>query len=95
MPIYQYRCSACDQLHEQKEGFDAPSEHQCPHCGALARRLFHPPAILFKGPGFYSTDNRPASSSSDGHNGAEGKPAEPGGSGAKESTTPTTSSPEK
>ncbi|HXG41804.1 MAG TPA: FmdB family zinc ribbon protein [Dehalococcoidia bacterium] len=57
MPIYEYRCSQGHQ-YERWEGFDAPVEQECPDCGSTARRLFSPPAIIFKGPGFYSTDNR-------------------------------------
>lgn len=58
MPTYQYRCGGCGHTYERREGFDAPSEHLCPRCGALARRLFSPPAILYKGSGFYTTDSR-------------------------------------
>lgn len=57
MPIYEYRCSQGHQ-YERWEGFDAPVEQECPNCGSTARRLFSAPAIIFKGPGFYSTDNR-------------------------------------
>ena len=48
------------------EGFDAPSEHACPHCGASAKRQFSTPAVIFKGSGFYSTDNPKASSAGGG-----------------------------
>ncbi len=57
MPIYEYRCAQGHQ-YERWEGFDAPVEQECPNCGSAARRLFSPPAVIFKGPGFYSTDNR-------------------------------------
>ncbi len=57
MPIYEYECSH-GHRYERWESFSAPSQQQCPECGGQARRLFSPPAIIFKGPGFYSTDNR-------------------------------------
>ena len=38
----------------------------CPNCGAVAKRLFFPAGIVFKGSGFYKTDNRAASSGGDG-----------------------------
>ncbi|MDT7944611.1 MAG: FmdB family zinc ribbon protein [Dehalococcoidia bacterium] len=57
MPIYEYLCSQ-GHRYERWESFSAPAEQECPHCGGQARRLFSPPAIIFKGPGFYSTDNR-------------------------------------
>ena len=34
MPLYEYRCKSCDQREELLEGFDAPTEHDCPQCGA-------------------------------------------------------------
>ena len=37
----------------------------CPNCGAVAKRLFFPAGIVFKGSGFYKTDNRAASSGGD------------------------------
>ena len=58
MPIYEYQCGHCQHQYEKKEGFDAPVEQACPVCGELARRLLHAPGIVFKGPGFYVTDNR-------------------------------------
>jgi putative FmdB family regulatory protein len=58
LPIYEYQCGQCRHQYEKKEGFDAPVEQACPVCGGLARRLLHAPGIVFKGPGFYVTDNR-------------------------------------
>ena len=57
MPIYEYRCGQ-GHHYERMEGFDAPAEQACPRCGGRARRLLSLPAVIFKGPGFYSTDNR-------------------------------------
>lgn len=64
MPIYEYRCSK-GHLYECAEGFDAASEQTCPTCGGRSRRLISLPAVIFKGSGFYSTDNRKGSSWSD------------------------------
>lgn len=36
MPLYEYRCESCDQKEEKLEGFSAPTEHACVHCGAPA-----------------------------------------------------------
>ncbi len=35
---------------------DAPLTH-CPECGGELRKVFAPPAISFKGSGFYATDH--------------------------------------
>jgi putative FmdB family regulatory protein len=72
VPVYEYRCNKGHQ-YEKTEGFDAPVEQPCSTCGSRARRQISMPAVIFKGPGFYSTDNRKSSwsgngsSSSDGH----------------------------
>jgi putative FmdB family regulatory protein len=57
LPIYEYQCSKGHQ-YERAEGFDAPTEQMCPKCGGSSRRLISMPAVIFKGSGFYSTDNR-------------------------------------
>jgi putative FmdB family regulatory protein len=58
LPTYEYKCGKCQHQYEKREGFDAPVEQACPVCGGLARRLLHAPGIVFKGSGFYVTDNR-------------------------------------
>ena len=60
LPIYEYRCSKGHQ-YERAEGFEAPSEHLCPSCAGRSRRLISLPTVIFKGSGFYSTDNRKSS----------------------------------
>jgi len=57
LPTYEYRCLRGHQ-YERIEGFDAPAEQTCPTCGSRSRRQISLPAVIFKGPGFYSTDNR-------------------------------------
>lgn len=43
----------------------------CPTCGGPVRRIIYPVGLVFKGSGFYSTDNhRPVATSSDSHDGA-------------------------
>jgi putative FmdB family regulatory protein len=57
LPVYEYRCSKGHE-YEKTEGFSAPTEQKCMNCGARARRVISRPAVIFKGSGFYSTDNR-------------------------------------
>ncbi len=64
LPIYEYRCSK-GHKYERAEGFNAPSEQRCLTCGGPSQRLISLPAVIFKGSGFYSTDNRKGSSMSD------------------------------
>ena len=68
MPTYEYKCSKGHE-YERAEGFDAPTEQRCPKCGGSSRRLISMPAVIFKGSGFYSTDNRKGQA---GDNGASG-----------------------
>ena len=58
MPLYEYCCLDCAHEYEKREGFDAPALQECPTCGGTARRVLHAAPILFKGSGFYVTDNR-------------------------------------
>ena len=61
MPLYDYKCTSCGNQYETREGFDAPPRQPCPRCGQEAKRLLHPPPIVFKGSGFYITDSRKGS----------------------------------
>lgn len=57
MPVYDYRCAGGHE-YELTEGFHAPTEHPCLTCGKKSQRQISLPAVIFKGSGFYSTDNR-------------------------------------
>ncbi|HEX9921371.1 MAG TPA: FmdB family zinc ribbon protein [Anaerolineae bacterium] len=67
MPIYEYGCSTCGVVFEKRQSFtDPPVEvyANCPNnqVGCQISRLLSTPAIVFKGSGFYVTDNRGANS---------------------------------
>ena len=55
----------------------ARTVHRCTECGAEVKRVFHPPAVHFKGSGFYNTDygrkRGGGSSETDGSNGGDGQ----------------------
>lgn len=65
MPIYVYQCPECDYVDEVNRSFDnADKPIYCSKCGeeanittAMKRLIGSNVGILFKGPGFYSTDN--------------------------------------
>ncbi len=61
MPIYEYECSVCNWHFERKQRFDAEPIALCPKCQGKARRVIHSVPIIFKGSGFYTTDNRKSS----------------------------------
>ncbi len=66
MPVYEYRCTK-GHTYEKTEGFSAPVTQKCSQCNARALRQISMPAVIFKGSGFYSSDNRASEpSSSDG-----------------------------
>lgn len=58
MPLYEYKCLDCSTTFDLRRRFDDRSAVTCPKCHGEARRLFSPVALMFKGPGFYTTDNR-------------------------------------
>ncbi|WP_145745228.1 FmdB family zinc ribbon protein [Saccharopolyspora dendranthemae] len=66
MPTYQYACTECDHRFEQVQSFSEDSLTECPQCTGRLRKLFNAVGIVFKGSGFYRTDNRSSSSSSSG-----------------------------
>jgi putative FmdB family regulatory protein len=62
MPTYAYRCQNCGSEFEKAQKFTDKPVSKCPVCGkGPVRRLFQPAAIVFKGSGWYATDNRSAS----------------------------------
>ena len=62
MPIYTYRCSKCDHEFEQRQLMAGAPLTDCPVCVGRIRRVVNSVGIVFKGSGFYITDNRNGSS---------------------------------
>jgi len=60
MPVYEYECGNCSHRFELKQGFNDKPRAECPQCQEIARRVFHPTPIIFKGSGFHVTDHRPS-----------------------------------
>jgi putative FmdB family regulatory protein len=77
MPLYDYRCHRCGATFEVIQKFsDEPlSVHE--GCGGEVERLISPPALQFKGSGWYVTDYARGAKSSG------SKTAEDGGSKAE------------
>jgi putative FmdB family regulatory protein len=65
MPVYTYRCESCGVQFEKTQKFSDPQLTRCPECGKKElRKVYTPVGIVFKGSGFYATDNRSPSGQS-------------------------------
>jgi putative FmdB family regulatory protein len=58
MPTYDFECVKCHYKFEQKRSFNDDGTADCPRCHGEARRLFSSVPVIFKGSGFYVTDQR-------------------------------------
>lgn len=89
MPLYEYKCSKCNEVFEVLQRFsDAPVKvHDS--CGGKVARLLTAPTFQFKGSGFYITDyaNKHSSSPTHESGGSEGTNGN-GTSKTSESTAP-------
>jgi len=63
MPTYQYKCDDCGIVFERFQHFSEEPLTKCPECEGHVHRVIQPVGIIFKGSGFYVTDNRGAKSS--------------------------------
>jgi putative FmdB family regulatory protein len=64
VPTYQYACTDCDHAFEQVQSFTEDSLTTCPQCEGRLRKVFNAVGVVFKGSGFYRTDNRSDAKSS-------------------------------
>jgi putative FmdB family regulatory protein len=93
MPTYEYECTSCGQHVEVFQRITEDPLTTCGACGGPLRKVFHPAGIVFKGSGFYATDNRSkpktSTTSSSPSSSSEGS----GGAGSSESTKPASKEP--
>jgi putative FmdB family regulatory protein len=98
MPIYEYACTACGERTEARQSFTDLPLDTCPICGGSLRKLYSPVGVVFKGSGFYSTDNNkaakqrksaetPSGGSKDASKGTQSKDSSSGSSGPSSSST--------
>jgi putative FmdB family regulatory protein len=95
MPVYTYRCENCGVQFDKTQKFTDNSLTRCPECGKKSlRKVYQPVGIVFKGSGFYSTDNRsPSGSRSNGsHAEDKDKPAETKSTDSKSTDSKSTDS---
>ncbi len=62
MPIYLYQCDTCGVRFERRQHISESPLEDCPECDGHVRRIIQPVGVIFKGSGFYITDNRQVSS---------------------------------
>jgi len=62
MPLYEYECESCGVRFERRQHMEDEPIKTCPECSGDVHRLIQPVGIIFKGSGFYVTDNRAKSS---------------------------------
>ena len=57
MPIYEYRCKACEHETEALQKMSDRPLRKCPECGRMQlQRLISAPSFRLKGDGWYETD---------------------------------------
>ncbi|MGR6914386.1 FmdB family zinc ribbon protein [[Actinomadura] parvosata] len=93
MPTYQYACNDCGEQLEVVQKFTDDALTVCPTCQGNLRKVFSAVGIVFKGSGFYKTDNRSSSStSSSSTSSASSSSSKSGESKSSESSSSTTTS---
>jgi len=74
MPTYEYTCRDCGHTFDIVQSMWDESLTMCPECGGSLRKVFAPPAISFKGSGFYATDHgKNSKSASESRNESKGE----------------------
>jgi putative FmdB family regulatory protein len=56
VPLYEYECNKCHHRFERLQRMSDPPVKECPECGGSVWQVLSPPAIQFKGSGWYVTD---------------------------------------
>lgn len=66
MPTYAYRCKDCGHAFDVVQAFTDDALTECPACGGVLRKQYGSVGVSFKGSGFYRTDSRSGTGSTDG-----------------------------
>jgi len=87
MPIYEYRCGACNHEFEARQKMSEDPLKACPDCGKEElKKLISAVGFRLKGTGWYETDfkNKPKAAES----GSKKTDAKPSGGGSGSSNSP-------
>ncbi len=78
MPLYEYLCESCGRTFEVVQRFSDAPLTVCDRCGGALKKLLSPPAVQFKGSGWYVSDyGRGSGRSAAGSSGEEKKDSAP------------------
>ncbi len=101
MPLYEYTCESCGRNLEAFQSFSEAPLSVCERCGGRLKRLISPPALQFKGSGWYVSDygrsggprgtSDPGKPEGEGARGAASPAAASGDSASKDSANGTSS----
>ena len=81
MPTYEYECRNCGHTFEALQSINDKPLSRCPKCKSAVRRVINGGmGVIFKGSGFYSTDNKKGSALTPGGNGGSKEKAKEGSS---------------
>jgi putative FmdB family regulatory protein len=81
MPLYAYKCEVNDHEFEVRQKFADDALTECPECGEAVRRVIGGNVgIVFKGSGFYVTDNKGKKAATLGTNGSSSAESKSDGS---------------
>jgi len=93
VPTYSYACTECDHRFDAVQAFTDDALTTCAKCSGRLRKLFGKVGVVFKGSGFYRTDNREsAKSSSNGSSNGSSSSSESSSSSSSDSSSSTTKS---
>ncbi len=56
MPLYEYKCAKCGAVFELFHKVNDSSPKKCSVCRGPLKKILSPPALQFKGSGWYVTD---------------------------------------
>ena len=94
MPTYEYECTKCGHTFEVFQSIMDKPLSRCPECKSAIRRVIHGGlGVIFKGSGYYSTDNKRGSALTGGNGNLKDKEKAP--EKPAESKTDTASTKEK
>ena len=93
MPIYEYRCEACEGHHEALQKLSDAPLVRCPHCGKDSlKRQISAAGFRLKGGGWYETDFKSGQRKNIAGESSAGAASSGGAPAASASTSTTTAS---